>query len=136
MKSRLVGFLKQANNRVSDWYQMQIHSVLFSSHLSPSQKSVRLIRAEMKRTQLCLQTESTEKNQNHFIHRRYRDEHNKSTSRKKKIITPNALKNVLYADPTYFDKLKPEPSPIRKSPPDLQLSTMSKCYSKCSTALA
>jgi len=53
-------------------------------------------------------------------------EHNKSTSRKKKIVTPNAIKKVLYAGPKYFDKLKPKSGPIRKARPDLQLCTMSK----------
>jgi len=35
--------------------------MLIFSPLSPSQKSVRLIRADNKRTQLCLQTELAEK---------------------------------------------------------------------------
>jgi len=38
MKSRLVGFLKQAKNRVSDWSLRQSHRVLISSPMSPSQK--------------------------------------------------------------------------------------------------
>jgi len=44
-------------------------------------------------TQLSLQTELAEKDHNHFTHRSYRDEHNKSTSRKKKVVigTPNAI---------------------------------------------
>jgi len=50
-------------------------------------KTVRLIPAENKRTQLCLHAELTEKNHNHFTHRSYRGEHNKSTSRKKKVVT-------------------------------------------------
>jgi len=87
---------------------------------------VRPIRAEKKRTQQCLQTELAAKYHNHFTHRSYRGEHNKSTSRKNKVVTPNAIKNVLYADPKYFDKLKPEPGPTRKTRPDLQLCTMSK----------
>jgi len=74
--------------------------------------------------QLCLQIELAEKNHNHFTHRSYHDEHNKSTSRKKQIVTLNAIKKALYAGPTYFDKLKPEPCPIRKARPDL--CTMSK----------
>jgi len=72
---------------------------------------VRLIRADNKRTQLCLQTELVEKNHNHFTHRSCRGEHNKSTSRKTKIITLKCYKNVLYAGPKYFDKLKPKPEP-------------------------
>jgi len=36
MKSRLVGFLKQAKNRVNDW--SQLHRVLIFSPLLPSQK--------------------------------------------------------------------------------------------------
>ena len=51
---------------------------------------MRLIRAEKKRRHLCFQTELAE--ENHFTHRSYRGEHNKSTSRKKKILTPNAIK--------------------------------------------
>jgi len=41
-----------------------------------------------------LQIKLAEKNHNHFTQRSYRGEHNKSTSRKKKIITgtPNAIK--------------------------------------------
>jgi len=61
-----------------------------------------------------LQTELAEKNRNRFTHRSYRGEHNKSTSRKKKILNLNAIKKVLYAGPKYFDKLKLEPDP--KSP--------------------
>jgi len=39
MESRLVGFLKQAKNRVSTRiFSTQRHRVLFSSPLSPSQK--------------------------------------------------------------------------------------------------
>ena len=62
MKSWLVGLLKQAKNRVSDW---SFRRTLISSPLSPSQKiSVGLIPAENKRTQLCFQRElSLEKSQ-------------------------------------------------------------------------
>jgi len=39
MKSRLVGFLKQTKNRMSDWFfSTQLHRVLISSPLSPSRK--------------------------------------------------------------------------------------------------
>jgi len=38
-----------------------------------------------------LQTELAEENHNHFSHRSYRSEHNKSTSRKKKV-TLNVIK--------------------------------------------
>ena len=80
-------------------------------------KRVRLIRAEKKRRHLCFQTELAEENHNHFTHRSYRGEHNESTSRKKKILTPNATKKVLYAGPKYFDKLSP--SPARSEKPGL-----------------
>jgi len=70
---------------------------------------VRLIRAKQKKTQLCLQTELAEKNHNHFTYRSYRGEHNKSTSRKKNIVTPNDAKKVLCVGPKYFDKLQPGP---------------------------
>ena len=36
------------------------------------------------------------------------------------------LQKVLYADPNYLDKLKPEPGPTWKARPDLKLCTMSK----------
>jgi len=73
----------------------QSHRVLISSPLSLLKKSVRLIRAEKKITQLCLQTKIAEKIHNHFTHRSYRGEHNKSTSWKKKIVTPNAIKSFV-----------------------------------------
>jgi len=44
-----------------------------------------------ERSCVCKQNE-LKKNHYHFTHRSYRDEHNKSTSRKKKIFTPNAFK--------------------------------------------
>ena len=47
------------------------------------------------------------KNHNHFTHRSYRVEHNKSRLRKKKVVTLNVIKNVVYAGPKYFDKHKP-----------------------------
>jgi len=48
--------------------------------------TVRLIPAENKRIQLCLQTELAEEIS------QSRGEHNKSTSRKKKVVTPNVTK--------------------------------------------
>jgi len=47
---------------------------------------MRLIRADNKRTQLCLQTELAEKSHNHFTHRSYHGEHNKCRWRKKKSL--------------------------------------------------
>jgi len=82
----------------------QSHCVIISSPLSPSQKSVKLIRSEKKRMQLWLQTDLAEKNYNHFTHRSCCSEH-KSSSRKKKILTPNSKKKVLHAGLKYFDKL-------------------------------
>ena len=41
-------------------------------------------------TQLSLQTELGETNHSHFTHRSYRDEHNKSTSRKIKVVIGTA----------------------------------------------
>ena len=70
----------------------QSHRVLISSPLSPSQKECETNPSTEERTQLCLQTELAEKNHNHFTHRSYRGEHNKSTTRKKEILTPNAIK--------------------------------------------
>jgi len=58
-----------------------------------------------------LQTELAEKNYNHFIRRSYRDERNKSTSRKQKILTPNAIKKVLYAGPKSARKILANLSP-------------------------
>jgi len=60
-------------------------------------KSVRLIQAEKKRRHRCFQTELAE--ENHFTHRSYRGEHNKHTSRKKKILTPNAIKKFYMQAP-------------------------------------
>jgi len=77
-------------------------------------KSVRLFRADNKRTQLCLQIDLSEENRNHFTHRSHRGEHNKCMSRKKKIISLNVIKGfVCRSDihPKHFAKLKPEPCP-------------------------
>ena len=75
-------------------------------------KRVRLIQAVKKITQLCLQTESAEKN--HFTHRNYRGEHNKSTSRKKKNPYSLCHKKVLYAGPkssrNILTNLSPSPA--------------------------
>jgi len=62
---------------------------------------VRLIPAENKRTQLCLQTElDEEKSQSlHSQKLLHCGEHNKSTSRKKTNVALNAIKAVLYAGP-------------------------------------
>jgi len=124
MTSRLVGFLKQAKNRVSDWSLWdKATACLFPHRCRLLKISVRLILAEKKRTQLCLQTELAEKNHSHFTHRSYRGEHNKSTSRKKKIVTPN---EGFVCRPEIFWQAKSEPRPIQKARPDLQLCTMLK----------
>ena len=60
MKSRLVGFLKQATNRVSDWSFRWNAIACWFSRCRLLKNSVRLIPAENKRTQLCLQTELAE----------------------------------------------------------------------------
>ena len=62
MTSRLVGFLKQAKNRVSDWSLWgKAIACKFPHSCRLLKKIVRLIRAEKKRTHLCLQTDIAEK---------------------------------------------------------------------------
>ena len=79
--------LKQAKHRVSDWSLWgKTIACWFPHRYHILKKSVSLIQAK-KWAQLCLQTELADKNKNHFTHRSYRGEHNKSTSRKKKIVT-------------------------------------------------
>ena len=64
----------------------------------------------------------------------YRGEHNKSKSRKKKVVTLNVIKSFACRaeiGSKYFDKLKPEPGPTRSSPkkrPDLWFCTMWKSW--------
>jgi len=61
MKSRLVGFLKQAKNRVIDWFfRRNAIACQFPNRCRILKNSVRLIPAENKRTQLCFQTELAE----------------------------------------------------------------------------
>ena len=61
MKNRLVSFLKQAKNRGSDWsFRGNAIACEFPHRCRLLKKSVRLIAAENKRTQLCLQTELAE----------------------------------------------------------------------------
>ena len=61
MKSRLVGFLKQAKNRVSDWsFRRNTIACKFPPRYRLLKKSVRPILAEKKITQMCLQTELAE----------------------------------------------------------------------------
>jgi len=81
----------------------QSHHVLISSPLSPSQKECETnpSREEMNAAVFPNRI-IAERNHNNFTHRSYRCEHNKYTSRKKKIVTPNAIKKVLYAGPKYF----------------------------------
>jgi len=70
---------------------------------------------------VCKQNQ-LKKNRNLFAHRSYRGEHNKSTSRKKKVVTRNVIKSFvcrLEIVPKYFDNIKPETGPIRKARPDL-----------------
>jgi len=58
MKSRFVGhrFLKQAKNGVSNWsFASKAIACWFPYRCCLFKKSVRLIRAENKRTRLCLQ---------------------------------------------------------------------------------
>jgi len=60
IKSRVVGhrFLTQDKNRVSDWsFGCNAIACLIPHGCLHLKKSVRLIRAENKRTQLCLQIE-------------------------------------------------------------------------------
>jgi len=81
-------------------------------------KSVRLIRAGNKRMQLCLQVELAEEYHNHFAHRSHRIEHNKSTSRKRKIVTLNVIKSFVCRHeigPKRFDKHKSKPGPTYDS---------------------
>jgi len=107
MKSRLVGFLKQAKNRVSDWCFRRrtptranlLNAVAFS-------KIVRLIRAENKRMQLCLQIEFTEEKSPSLHSQKWPQQ---IYIRKEKNRYSWRYKKVLYAGPKHFYKLKPEP---------------------------
>jgi len=47
----------------------------------------------------------------------------------KKVVTPNAMKKVLYAGPKYLDKPKPEPGQTYNSAP------CQKFHSKSSTCI-
>jgi len=61
MKSRRVGFLKQARNLMSDWsFRRNATSCYFPPRCRLLTNNGRLIQAENKRKQLCLQTELAE----------------------------------------------------------------------------
>ena len=118
MTSRLVGFLKQAKNRMSDWSLRQRHGALISSPLSPSQKQ-------------CETYPSSEKNAAVFANRiRWKtititsltevtavSTINLRHERKKSLLL--TLWKSLYAGRKYFDKLKPEPGLLREVQPDV-----------------
>jgi len=66
MKSRLVGFLKQAQIRMGDWsFRRNANACSFPRRCRLLKRSVRPIPAENKRTQLCLQTELAEEKSLH-----------------------------------------------------------------------
>jgi len=75
-----------------------------------------------------LQTELTEEKSQSLTHRSYRGEHNTFTSRKKKIVTLNVIKKVLYAGTKYFDKPKTEPRPTYNSAPCQKFHSKSSTY--------
>jgi len=77
----------------------QRHRVLISSPLSPSQKECETNPSREEKNAAVFVNRISWKNHNHFIHKSYSSEHNKSTSRKKKILTPKCHKKVLYAGP-------------------------------------
>ena len=93
--------------------------MLISSPILPSQKQW-----ETNPSSVCKQLK---KSHNHFTHRSYRSEHNKFTSRKKKVVALNVIKCFVCRPEIglqYFDKLKPEPDLTRKFRPDWELCTM------------
>jgi len=86
--------------------------------------SVRQIRAESKRTQLCLQIElAEEKAQSLQSQKPSRLAQQMYVTKKNRFS--KRYEKVLCAGPKHFDKLKPEPGPKsgsnRKARPDLQL---------------
>jgi len=91
--------------------------------------------AENKRTQLCLQTELAEKNHNNFTHRSYRGEHNKSTSRKKKVVTLNAMKKFCMQARNILTNLSTIPARPEKPRRTYNSAPCQKFHSKSSTCI-
>jgi len=86
--------------------------------------------------QLCLQTEVAEKNQNHFTRGSYCGEHNKSTSQKKKILTPNAIKKFCMQAQNILTNLNLSPAHSKKLSLISNYALRQKFHSKSSTMLA
>jgi len=72
---------------------------------------VRLIPAEIKKTQLCLQTELAEEKSQSLHSQKSPQRAQQIYVTKEKSRYSECYTKVLYAGPKYFDKLKPEPGP-------------------------
>ena len=94
-------------------FSTQCYLVLLSSPLSPSQKNVRLIRAENKRMQLCLQIElSEQKSQSLYLYKSLRWEQQIYVTNEKNRYSEYYYKNFVCRPeigPKHFVKLKPNP---------------------------
>jgi len=84
-----------------------------------------------------LQIELAEKNHNHFTHRSYRGEHNKSTSRKNNIVTsaPNAIKKFCMQARNILTNLSPSPARSENSGLTYNTAPCQKFHSKSATVL-
>jgi len=135
MTCRLVGFLKQAKNRVSDWsLWAKAIACLFPHLCRLLEKSVRLIRAENKRTQLCLQTELAEKKS--LLSQKLQRWAQQIYVTKEKILTPNAIKKFCMQARNILTNLSA--SPARSEKPGLIYNSAprQKFHPKSSTVLA
>ena len=123
MKNLFVGhrFLKHGKTRGSDCsLRSKAMACWFPHHCGLLKRSVRLIRAENKRTQLCLQLELAEEKSQQLHAQKSPQWAQQMYVRKEKNRCIECYNKVLYAGLKHFDKLKPEPGPTRKARPDLQ----------------
>ena len=117
VKSRLVGFLKEAKNRMSGWsFRRNAIACEFPHRCRLIKKSVRPIPAENKRTQLCLQTELAEEKSQSLHSQKLLRWAQQIYVTKEKNRYSECYKIVLYAGSKYFDKPE-KPGPTYNSAP-------------------
>jgi len=85
-------FLKTSKSLI---FSTQLHRLLISSTLSPSQKTYEAKPSKDQKKQVCATPELDEKNYNHFTRGSHRGEHNWSTSRTKNMVTQIIIENFL-----------------------------------------
>ena len=109
MKSRRVGLLKQARNLLKNWsFRRNAISCYIPPRCRLLTNSGRLIQAENKRKQLCLQTElAEEKSQSLYSQKLPRWAQQINLTKEKSRTLKCYKKKVLYAGPKFFDKLNP-----------------------------